>query len=62
MNKRLTRSRHNRKLSGVLGGLGEYLNVDATLLRFLYALLTLFSFGFPGVIAYIIAVFIIPEE
>ncbi len=62
MNKKLVRSRYNRKISGVLGGLGEYFNIDPSLLRFLYVLLTVFSFGFPGVVAYVIAVFVIPEE
>ena len=48
-------------LCGVLGGLAEYLNVDATLIRILYAALSVFSAGFPGIVLYIICAIVIPE-
>lgn len=60
--KRLYRSRKERMIAGVCGGLAEYLNTDPTLIRVIFALLTLFTAGFGGVLAYLVLVFIIPEE
>ncbi|MEI7481850.1 MAG: PspC domain-containing protein [Elusimicrobiota bacterium] len=60
--KRLYRSRENRVIFGVIGGLGEYYNVDPVLLRLAYIFLAVFTAIVPGVIAYIIAIFIIPEK
>lgn len=57
--KKLTRSTTNRMIGGVCGGLAEYLNMDATLVRILTVLISLFT-GVP-VILYIIALFVIPE-
>ena len=59
--KRLFRSRNDRMLCGVCGGIAEYFNIDPTLIRLLVAILCLFS-CFTGIIAYIIAAVIIPEE
>lgn len=59
--KRLYRSLSNRMLCGVCGGLGEYFNIDPTLIRLLAAVIALFSCS-AGVVAYIIAAIIIPEE
>jgi phage shock protein PspC (stress-responsive transcriptional regulator)/uncharacterized integral membrane protein len=60
MEKRLTRSRSNRMLWGVCGGLAAYFNVDTTLVR-LITVLTLFLGGF-GIIAYIILAIVMPLE
>lgn len=62
MNRKLYRSRTNRMLSGVCGGLEDYFDIDVTIIRLVWALITIMSGGFPGIIAYVIAVFIIPEE
>ncbi|OGO77321.1 MAG: hypothetical protein A2Y23_02800 [Clostridiales bacterium GWB2_37_7] len=62
MNKRLYRSRTKRTLSGVCGGLEDYFNIDVTIIRLVWVLITIMSGGFPGIVAYVIAVFIIPEE
>ena len=62
MAKKLYRSKTSRVLAGVCGGLGEYLQVDPVMLRLIWVLITLVSGFFPGVIGYIIAVIIIPEE
>ncbi len=59
--KRLYRSRSNKILCGVLGGLGDYFNVDPTVLRVAYALLSVFVLGSP-IILYIICALIIPKE
>ncbi len=59
--KRLYRSKTNRIFAGICGGLGEYLNIDPVVLRLIWVLVVIFTGVFPGVVAYIIAIFIIPE-
>lgn len=49
-------------VAGVCAGLGDYLNMDPTIVRILYVVLSLASVGFPGLIAYLIMWAIIPEE
>ncbi len=58
--KRLFRSRSNRVIGGVCGGLAEYLNIDPTVLRVITALLT-FVMGM-SLWVYLLAWLIIPEE
>jgi phage shock protein C len=60
MEKKLYRSRINSMIGGVCGGLGEYLNVDPTIMR-LVAVLLVFANGI-GLLAYIIAWIIIPRN
>jgi phage shock protein C len=60
MNK-LYRSKKNRIIAGVCGGIGEYFKVDPTLIRLLWLFISIVSAG-SGVLAYIIAWIIIPEE
>jgi phage shock protein C len=57
---RLFRSQTNKVFAGVCGGLAEYLNVDATIIRIVWILLTLL--GGSGIILYVIAFFIVPEK
>ena len=59
-NKKLYRSRTERMLGGVCGGLGEYLNIDPTLVRLAFVAATLL--GGPGIVAYIVLWIITPEE
>ncbi len=59
--KKIYRSKTDRKLLGVLGGFAAYFNIDATILRIIYVLLSLFVLGCP-IIIYLIAALIIPEE
>lgn len=61
MKKKLYRSKTDKMLCGVLGGLAEYLNVDATLIRIIYAALSVFSAGVPCIVLYIICAIVIPE-
>ena len=62
MNKsRLTRSR-NRVIAGVCAGLAEWMGWDIAMVRLLYLVISIFSAGFPGIIAYIILWIIIPED
>lgn len=58
---RLLRSRGDRIISGVFGGLGSYLSVDPTFLRLAFAAFTLLFGLWPGLVAYIAAIIIIPE-
>lgn len=58
--KRLYRSRQDRMIAGVCGGIGHYLNIDPTLIRL--ALLLLAIWGGGGILVYIIAWIVIPEE
>jgi len=58
--RKLYRSCTNRMISGVCGGLGKYLGIDATLIRLVFVLMAL-GHGF-GVLLYIILWFIIPRE
>lgn len=61
MEKKLRRS-HNQMISGVCAGIAEYLNLDPTLVRVAYVLLSIFSAGFPGILVYIILLIIMPLE
>jgi phage shock protein PspC (stress-responsive transcriptional regulator) len=58
--KRLYRSRTKRIIAGVCGGIAEYFNIDPTIVRLLWLLLTLS--GGTGLVVYILAWVIIPEE
>ncbi len=58
--RRLYRSKVNRMISGICGGLGEYLNVDPVVIRIIFILLTLFGGG--GLLLYLIGIFVIPEN
>lgn len=58
--KRLYRSRTNRMLCGVCGGVGEYFNIDPTLVRLGFILL--FFWWGSGILAYFIAAVIVPDE
>ncbi|MDI6618384.1 MAG: PspC domain-containing protein [Clostridiales bacterium] len=60
MEKRLIRSKTNRKLLGVCGGIGEYCNIDPTIIRILW-IIGFFAMGL-GLIAYLIVAIIMPEE
>ena len=61
MDKKLLKSK-DKMISGVLGGIANYLNVDPTIIRVAYALLTFFTSLIPGIIAYVIMSIIIPVE
>jgi len=58
--KPLSRSRTNRKIAGVCAGFAEYLDLDPTLIRILWVMLVVF--GGCGLLAYLIAWIIMPEE
>jgi phage shock protein C len=58
----LVRSRSDRIIAGVCGGLAKWLDWDPTALRILYVLVSFFSAAFPGIIVYIILAVIMPSE
>ncbi|NMC14535.1 MAG: PspC domain-containing protein [Chloroflexi bacterium] len=58
--RRLYRSRKERMLFGVCGGLGEYFKIDPTLVRLAFVIATLL--GGPGLIAYVVLLIVVPEE
>ena len=60
--KRLYRSEHDKVFAGVLGGLGEYLDIDPTILRLIYILIAVLTGLAPAVIGYIIAYLIVPPK
>lgn len=60
--KKLRRSRTNKVLGGVLGGIAEYFDLDPVLVRVIYCFLTVFSAGFPGVLMYILMLILIPTD
>jgi phage shock protein C len=58
--RRLYRSRENNQIAGVCGGIGEYLNIDPTLIRIIFVLMAFF--GGPGLLLYILFWVVMPEE
>ena len=60
--RKLYRSRDGKMIAGVLSGFGEYVNVDASLLRIVYVVLTLFTGVVPGLFLYLLMMIIIPPE
>lgn len=60
--KKLYRSGSDKVFAGVLGGFGEYFAVDSTLLRVIFVFFVLVSGFFPGVLAYLIAIVIMPPH
>jgi phage shock protein C len=53
---------NDRKISGVCGGIAEYFNIDPTIVRLIWAGLSLFTSGFPGLILYIVCAVVMPER
>ncbi len=59
--KRLYRSRTDRMIVGVCGGLGKYLGMDPTLIRLIFALLVVLGVG-SGLLVYLILMIVMPLE
>ena len=59
MDKKLYRNTSNKMIAGVCSGLAEYLNIDPTIVRLIWALIGLSG---AGIVAYLIAALIIPEK
>ena len=59
--KKLYRSRKDKMIAGICGGIGEIYSLDPTMIRLVYALITIFSAG-TAILVYILGWIIIPEE
>jgi len=60
--KKLYLSNDDSKLSGVCGGIAEYLNIDSTVIRLLWIIFTLATGLIGGIVAYLLALMIIPRQ
>ena len=60
--KRLYRSTKNKVFAGILGGLGEYFDIDPVILRLMWVFLVIFTGFAPGIFVYVLAIFIIPKR
>lgn len=60
--KKLYKSKENKVCCGVIGGLGEYFDVDPVVLRLVWILMVVFTGFAPGLIAYLTAALIIPKK
>ncbi|KKW19835.1 MAG: Phage shock protein C [Parcubacteria group bacterium GW2011_GWA2_51_10] len=60
--KKLYRLPHEGTVAGVIAGFADYFGIDVTILRVLFVLFVLVTGIFPGVIAYILAIFIMPVK
>ena len=61
MAKTLYRSKTDRKIAGICGGLGGYFNIDPTIVRVVFVLMLLPG-GLPGLLPYLVLWVVIPEE
>ena len=60
MEKKLYRSKTEKKIAGVCGGIAKYLNIDVTIIRLIWAIVSVFAGA--GLIAYLVCALVIPEE
>lgn len=60
MTKRLTKSRYNRTICGVCGGIGEYFDIDPTLVRIAFILFSIL--GGSGILLYLACALVMPNE
>lgn len=59
--KKLYRSRSNRMIAGVCAGLGDFFNIDPTVVRLIFVLGVVLGFGTLGFV-YLVMMFVVPEE
>ena len=60
--RRLYRSRHQAQLAGICAGLGTYLQMDPVVVRLLVLAVTIFTGVVPGVVTYLAAWIVVPQE
>jgi phage shock protein C len=60
--KKLVRPRADRKIAGICAGLGNYLDLDPIVVRLIWVFLTFVSGLLPGIVVYVLAWIIVPEE
>ncbi len=59
--RKLKKSSTNKMVAGVCGGIADYFDLDPTLVRIGYVLLCVLSAGFPGILAYVVLFFVMPD-
>ena len=59
---RLERSRNDRMIAGVLGGIARRFGWNSTILRIVFVLVSILSAAFPGILVYLLAWLLIPDE
>lgn len=62
MKKKLYKSSTDKKIAGVCAGLANYIGIDPTIVRLVYALLSLFTSGFPGLALYVALAIALPSD
>ena len=62
MAKKLYKSNTDKVFAGVLGGIGEYFEIDPTILRLAYILVSILTGIFPAIIGYVIAAIVVPKK
>ncbi len=60
--KHLYRSETNKIFAGVLGGIGEYFTIDPVIVRLIYISFTVITGFLPGILTYLVAIFIVPPS
>lgn len=60
--KKLYKSKTERKLAGVCGGIAVYFNIDPTIVRLIWAFVSVMSASVPGILIYAICALVIPDE
>ncbi|MDD6620098.1 MAG: PspC domain-containing protein [Eubacteriales bacterium] len=60
--KKLYRSKTERRLAGVCGGIAVYFNIDPTIVRLIWAFVSLMSASVPGILIYVICALVVPDE
>lgn len=61
MERRLYKNTDKKMVSGVLAGFADYFNVDVTVIRIAYVIVSLISEGFPGLLLYIVLAIVMPD-
>jgi phage shock protein C len=60
--KKLRRSNKERMIAGVCGGIAEYFDLDPSIVRIVYVLISVISVAFPGILFYILMWIIVPQS
>ena len=60
--KRVYRSNDNKVLAGIIGGLGDYFDFDPVILRLAWLLIVIATGFVPGLLVYLIAIFVVPKR
>ncbi len=60
--KRMHRSRSDKRLLGVLGGVADYTGLDPSLIRIVYVIVTILTGFFPGILLYLVMALVVPRE